>query len=141
MKNTLYIGLAGSAGEAQLPPGADNNVPVVSMQAPDAREENGFTIVAIQLSRTVAHPVSVDIGMYSITAQDPDDYIWQEFQTFTISPNFNSVGFTIEIVDDDIAESNETFGVFITNPVGGVFDLPQNRQQVLHTKVTIIDDD
>ena len=141
LKNSIFIGLAGSSGDAQLPPGADNSKPVISMQAPDAQESNSLTVIAIQLSRTVSHTVSVDIGMYSITAQDPDDYIWQPYHTVTISPGLSSVGFNIEIIDDDIAEDTETFGVFITNPVGGVFDLQQNQQQTLHQEITIIDDD
>ena len=140
--NTLTIASAGNNGEdAELPPGGDGVTPVLTFSTLTVDEYDPTAVFKITLDRPALANTTVDFGVYSLTATDPDDYTWVPYQTIEIPQGDRLKNILIDIIDDHIQEPTEKFGAFITNPVNVDFDLPPSYQQVLTSEVTIRDDD
>ena len=83
--NTITVAIAGNNGEdAELPPGGDGVTPVAIFRGLNVGEETESAIFKVQLDRPALANTTVDFGVYSLTATDPDDYTWVSYQTIEI---------------------------------------------------------
>ncbi|MBF0265260.1 MAG: hypothetical protein HQL46_08305 [Gammaproteobacteria bacterium] len=111
-------------------------LPLLS-HAVDVSESDGITNFTLQLSKPLSVDVSVDYYTKDITAQSPVDFKSSD-GTATIKAGEKSTDIPIEIIDDTNEESNETFNLIITNPIGVKF--PYGVTEISASR-TIVDND
>ena len=98
------------------------------------REDAGFVAVNLSLSKPYERPVTVSWETQSGSAVGVLDYVpWSESVTFAPHETVKTV--QIVILDDTVAESDETFTVRLYDPIGVVLD------DFPSAMVEILDDD
>lgn len=100
----------------------DDGVPSISVTDGSAPEPAGSMGFAVSLSNATVSPVSVDYMTSDVSASAPADYgVTSGTLTFAAGETTKFVDVTI--VDDDLAEGNETLAIALSNSVGGsLFD-------------------
>ncbi|TCC81698.1 Calx-beta domain-containing protein, partial [Pedobacter hiemivivus] len=99
----------------------DNDVASVSISAPAMVNENGGTATfTVTLTGSVQEAVTVNFATANGTASAPGDYLARTGAvTFPAgSANGAVQTFTVDLVDDAFAESNETFSASLTGITG-----------------------
>lgn len=105
----------------------------ISINNLTVNENVGNAVVNVNLSRAAAGPITVNYATQNGTAIAGSDYTTTN-GTLTIPANQTSATIAVPIIDDTIAEPNETFSVNLSNPNGAVL---ANNQGV----VTVTDND
>tara|TARA_R110002111_G_scaffold257026_1_gene324949 strand:- start:92664 stop:99785 length:7122 start_codon:yes stop_codon:yes gene_type:complete len=115
----------------------DDDQASVSIDDVIVDETAGTASLTISLNKPVATTVNIDFGTASQSASDPDDYVAQS-GTLTFNPGEQSKTITIDIVDSDLVEIDETFLVNLTTIQANGANLIFTNNQA---KVTIQDND
>ena len=113
-----------------------NTVPAITLTPASITEGNTGTknlVFTAALSAAVAQAVTVTYTTSAGTATAGTDYT-EATGTITFAANTTTKTFNIVIRGDATAESNETFNVVLSNPVGATIEIGQVRG-------TILDDD
>lgn len=105
--------------------------------APREAGQNHINYFLLQIGAAQSVDASVSYTTRNGTAVAGQDYV-AKTGTATITAGQTSTVIGIEIIGDSIAESDETFMLVISNPVGGIFPAGQTEITATHT---IIDDD
>ncbi|BAY07027.1 FG-GAP-like repeat-containing protein [Calothrix sp. NIES-2098] len=95
---------------------------ILSFSNPEFRiNENGQAIVGVTVTRTGGSngSVSATITLSNGTAIAPNDYNNSPITVNFAAGDTNSKVIQIPIIDDSIAETNETINLTLTNPTGG----------------------
>jgi hypothetical protein len=100
-------------------------------------ESAGVAIVAVERSGGEDGAVSVDYSTSPGSATEGEDYRGMSGTLSWASEDGTPNILMVEILDDQVAEPNETIGLTLSNPQGGVGLDPERGQAVL----TILDDD
>ena len=98
----------------------DDGLPRVSIADASVDEDSGPAEFKVTLSRASGLPVTVGYSTADGTATDPEDYAPAAVRTLTIPAAFTEGSISVAVVDDDIAESSETFTVTLANPTNAV---------------------
>jgi hypothetical protein len=99
---------------------------------PIAEEAGAVTIVDTRL-RGSSGEVTVDYATIPGSATEGDDYTATAGTLTWADGDGADKTFTVEIIDDDLDEGLETFGVELSNPTGGV-EISQPSTTVVHIK-------
>jgi uncharacterized repeat protein (TIGR01451 family) len=114
------------------------NVPLAGLrfQAADHRvaESNGFLTIVVERLGDLASSVSVDVVSRDVSAVAGPDYVGVT-NTLSFGSGVTSRSVDVTIINDRISESDETFELLLTRPVGAVALSP------CVATVTIHDDD
>lgn len=139
-EDTIFMTTKG--GNTQIIPvkGTASNNPELSFQTTSYTigEGGGSITVQVNISNANINSTSVDITSLSLgTATEGSDYTFTSPQTITFPSNSkDSITITIPIIDDNIAEGNETIYFTFDNATNGaVFSIDDT------IKVTIEDND
>ena len=127
LANTLTISIAGSDGEAaKLPPGTDPEIPVATLIGDEVSEGDGHGTFTIRLDSPAPPGTTVEFGIFGITAKEGRDFTFTylPYRVVEIAPGTSEVSVNVSLIDDQVAESAETLGAFLTNPVGVDLDVP-----------------
>ncbi|MBI2257711.1 MAG: T9SS type A sorting domain-containing protein [Flavobacteriia bacterium] len=119
----------------------ENSTPSISFSnpTPSVNENIGTQTITINISPVSSNAESIDVTIEDVTATNGSDYTTNPSSTtFTINipANSSSVSFEVNITDDAIEESNETFTATLLNPSSGLTIIGTN---VL--TLTILDND
>jgi hypothetical protein len=104
---------------------------------PIESDNNYIHYFLLELSSALQNTATVQYQTQNGTAIAGQDYIATS-GTASIIAGQTHVAIAVEILADNITESNETFSLIISNPQGGIF--PTGINQIIATH-TIIDDD
>ena len=127
----------GSPNQAKVTIADDdaNSVPAVGFCfAASSAPESQSPGVAVSLSATSTVPIMVDYRVIGGTATSGSDYTLPQ-GTLTFAPGERAKSIALPIVNDSIAEPNETIRIALFNPVNATLDGIK-----IHT-YTIVDDD
>ena len=121
-KITILLTLFALAGLAAAPAVAKDDPGFVQFRGSSfpVKEEAGEVTVVVKRQRGGTGAVTVDWVSTDGSAEDGEDY---EAATGTLEWADGDRGdrrFTVLILDDDVAEGQETFGVLLLNPTGDV---------------------
>ena len=108
-------------------------LPTVSVTSDSVSETGAQVDLDVTLSASSASVVQVDVVTVDGTATDGQDYTGQAVSTITFNPGETTKPYSIPILDDALAEGDETFTVALSNVSGAT--LGQNGT------VTITDDE
>jgi len=117
-----------------------NTIPTTPSEvdtSPTEGDSNHTNYFLLQIGGVLSSDASVSYTTRDGTAIAGQDYIATS-GTATIKAGETSTVIGVEIIGDDVSESNETFLLAITNPEGGIF--PTGVTEITATR-TIIDDD
>lgn len=98
----------------------NESIPQISIEDKTVNEDDGSISMTVSLSGKIAVPVTFNVNTIDGTAKSDDDYIAIVDQSYTIPAEALSANITLNIIDDDYAEANETFSVAISNVSSGV---------------------
>lgn len=104
---------------------------------PTEGDANHINYFLLQISDTLSVDASVDYTTRDGTATQGEDYIATS-GTAIIKAGDTSTLIGVEIIGDNLSETDETFELVITNPQGGIF--PDGITEIAASR-TIIDDD
>lgn len=107
---------------------------IIHASATDTIERSGTLDVELKLSAPSERPVKINYETLPQTAAVGKDYV-RSSGSVTIMPGDQSATFSIDVVDDDIVEPDETFALLLLSESS----LAKPRPQLLQGK--IIDDD
>jgi hypothetical protein len=139
---TVHLGFSSVFGGAKLGPRSTavltihDNEPVIQFSASTytVRENAGSALIQVKRSGNLATPVTVSYETGNGTAVSPADYAAQT-GTLTFAPGVTLQTFKVPIVNDMLAEGQETLTLFLTGTTGGA--LGPRRSALLN----ITDDD
>jgi hypothetical protein len=121
---TVGLALSGATGGAGIGRGSaeltiQSAEPLVQFAAGRsvARERSGRALIAVRRSGPTQDPVTVEYATSDGTAEAPGDYV-PASGTLSFGPGVVTRSFAVELVDDGAAESDETVGLSLSNPVG-----------------------
>ena len=118
-------------------------LPVLSISDASFAEDAGAVTVTVTLSSASSQTVSVGYKSISDVGQGFDAEHTVDYNvianTLTISAGDTSATIPVTIIDDDIDEGDEAFGVQLLNPTNVVFE--GGHPALLEATVTITDDD
>ena len=103
--------------------------PTVSEGNPASETIDEFTNLTftVTLDKAAGAPITFDWETLSgspYTATPGSDFTAVSINTFTIPANTTSTSFVVKVKKDNIFESNETVGVFVSNVMGGLLAAP-----------------
>lgn len=117
----------------------DNDATTVQFGAATANvnENSGTVTIAVTLSRAAAFPITVNYATSNGTALADSDYT-AAVGTLTFAPGEVSKTFSVNIINDNIFENNETINLTLSNvaPVSVTTSVPGNS-----AILTLVDDD
>lgn len=125
----------GAISNATLTIKDDESSVTISNAAVSVNEAGTNVIITLIRSGALLTPVSVDFTTVNGTATNGLDY-GATNGTLAFAANVGSKTITIPIINDTIVEGNETFGLRISNPQGGV-----QLGATTNETVTIVDND
>ena len=102
-------------------------LPAISLSNATVTEGNAGTVAAVftaTLSAPVNQPVTVSYATSNGTATAGSDYV-QTTGTITFPANTTTQTLTVLVNGDAVVESNETFNVTLSNPVGAILTAPK----------------
>ena len=112
--------------------GRPTTLPNVQLSvAPNPVTENQSTNLTVTLSAPLPDPVTIDLSYEHITTEPRD---FRPIERISIAANTTSASRSLIILDDDVAENNETFRIILQKPDGIELGTPHS------TTVTIEDD-
>ena len=122
--------------------GACGNLPPTISIADVAVAENdasGVAAFTVSLSAASSSTVTVDVMSAdgTATATAPADYTAVLLTTISFAPGETSKPLTVAIVDDTLAEGDETFSLNLSNPVNGVVLDPTATGTIIDDEVVI----
>jgi hypothetical protein len=91
----------------------------------NVNEGDGSLTITVIRSGQIDLPVSIDYSTNNDVAIAGQDYIGVS-GTLNFAAGETSKSFTIQIIDDSIFESTETFNVALSNPIGASLVIPSN---------------
>lgn len=115
----------------------DDEQALFSIADIDVNEADGTAVLTVTLDTPLPVTVTVDFSTSNLTAVSPDDY-QSTSGTLTFLPGELSQTITIDIVDSDLLEIDETFLVTLSNLQSGNANVILGDSQA---EVTIHDDD
>ncbi len=110
--------------------GTDNDQPTLTISNPTVAENGGHAVFTLNLSNPSALPTTVSLALSNGTASNPADYTsglevstdggvtWTPATSATFAPGVTSVQARTPIVDDNLAETTETFTLTATTTAG-----------------------
>jgi hypothetical protein len=115
-----------------------DNDPAPSVQfsssAYTASEIGGMASITVTLSTESGQSVSVDYATSDGTATADDDYL-AAIDTLTFAPGVVTKVFTVTIINDSIADKDETVNLTLSNPDDATLGTPDSAT------LTIVDDE
>lgn len=105
-----------------------------SSNAYQVNEDAGTTTIEVVLSQATGQTVTVHYATSDGTATAPDDYTAAS-GTLTFNPGETSKTFTVTIIDDGLAEGDETVNLALSNPTNAELGAPSTAV------LTIVDND
>lgn len=118
-------------------PDAPTSKDEVKLQVSESDTYSYFMVEFLPLRNTVEDIVSVDYKTIDGTAKSGSDYV-ETYGTLNIYQDESYAIIAVELLDDNIKESNEYFYLQISNPINGSFG---DNVLTLTAVRTIIDDD
>ena len=113
---SLFLLAGGEAAQAQEP--GESTLPTVSVSDAEAYEDDGRMSFEVSLSQPSSEQVTVQLSTSSGTATSGTDFQAASW-TATFGPNWTGpYRVSLAVHDDQEIESDETFTVTLTNPVG-----------------------
>lgn len=99
--------------------------PALSIHGARVNEGKGLTTVSliVSLSTPVSQPVSVSFATLAGTATEGEDYE-KARGVIEFAPGEVSRSIELHIIDDTLPEPDETFSVFLSDPVNATIDVP-----------------
>lgn len=116
---------------------ANVTIPTQQSEVDLTPDENEIAYFLLELSGPLSSAASVSYATRDGTAIAGQDYV-ATTGTATIAAGSTYVAIAVQLLDDSTAESNETFSLAVSNPVGGIFS---NDAIELVAQRTIIDND
>jgi hypothetical protein len=113
----------------------DAGSPTLSVNSATLTEGNSGTKNAtftVQLSSPQAGPVSFDIATANGTATAGSDYVAKSQAGVQIPAGATTQAFSVVVNGDTTYESDETFGVSLSNPIGAVLGYPNGTGKILN---------
>ena len=92
--------------------------PIVSIDSAQVSEANNFVALTISISEPQSSKVSVDFETEDVTAISGQDYVARSLTTVNFAAGQTSKVRYFSILDDTNTESDETFQIRLSNPVG-----------------------
>ncbi|QDT43126.1 Calx-beta domain protein [Gimesia alba] len=132
--NGLNVVLADNQAEITI---IDDDQANLSINDVSVNESAGTATLTFTLDQLLTFPVTVDYTTTNQTATNPDDYFFQS-GSLTFNPNEQSKTITLDIIDDNLSETNEKFLVNLTNIQANGADIVFTDNQA---EITILDDD
>lgn len=115
LSNAVGAGIATAVGIGTI---TDSEpLPVITVTDASAQESAGVLTFDLALSAASTQPVSVDYETLAGSATAGADYVAQAPTTLVIQPGEVSATIDIPLIDDTDIESDETFGLQLSNPV------------------------
>lgn len=113
----------GSLGQYSISGQVVEPPPSLSVSDVTVNEDDGTAVFTVSLSQAVSETVMVDVATVDGAALQYSDYLAAS-QTLTFDPGQTSRSIVVTIIDDGVIESNETFGLQLSNATGGatIFD-------------------
>ncbi|QDT43125.1 50S ribosomal protein L24P [Gimesia alba] len=105
------ISLADDQGEVTI---LDDETATITIDDMTVNENDGTATLTVSLDQPIATVVMVDFATADQTAVGPDDYTSQS-GTLTFNPGIQTQTITIDIIDDILVESDESFFVNLAN--------------------------
>lgn len=133
LPSNATLGDFGSTGTIE----DDDDPPVATINDAQLAEADAGTTdmtFTVSLSEASGLTVTVDFATVDGTAVDPDDYT-DTLDTVTFDPGETTKTITIDVVDDDLDEPNETFDVELSDPTNATLGASSTGTG------TILDDD
>ncbi|WP_339682931.1 Calx-beta domain-containing protein [Gimesia maris] len=115
----------------------DSDQAAISIENVAVNESAGIAEITVSLDKPVSTSVSVDYATSEQSALDVEDYESQS-GTLTFSPGEQTKTITVNIVDSDRVELNETFRINLTNIQAETANVSLSDSQSV---ITILDDD
>lgn len=106
-------------------------------QSPVEKDSNYINYFLLELSAPLEIDATVKYHTRDGTARAGEDYMATS-GVATILAGETSTTIPVEIIGDNVPETNETFSLVITNPTGGNF--PDSNGEIIATH-NILDDD
>tara|TARA_R110002111_G_scaffold144910_2_gene211248 strand:+ start:60150 stop:84038 length:23889 start_codon:yes stop_codon:yes gene_type:complete len=126
--------MADPQGEIEI---RDDDQATISIDDVSVNEDAGFAEISVSLSQAVDTSITVDFYTSNQSAFAGTDFEYSA-GTLTFNPEVLNQKITINLVDNDLVEIDETFRVFLNN-------LQTNNSDVIFVdiigQVTIVDDD
>ena len=130
----FHVVLADTQAEVTI---EDDEQARFSIEDIDVNEADGTAVLNVTLDTPLPVTVTVDFTTSNLTAVSPDDYL-STSGTLTFLPGELSQTITIDIVDSDLLEIDETFLVTLSNLQSGTANIILGDSQA---EVTIHDND
>jgi Calx-beta domain/ASPIC and UnbV/FG-GAP-like repeat len=100
-------------------------------------DASGVAAFTVSLSAASASTVTVDVTSTDGTATAPADYTAVPPTTISFAPGETSKPLPVTIVDDTLAEGDETFSLNLSNPVNGVVVDPTATGTIMDDEVVV----
>jgi hypothetical protein len=109
--------LADDQGQATIE--NDDGTPTLSVDSPTVEESAGSGQFPVTLTPASSDTVTVTYTLADGSAISPDDYTATMNGTLTFDPGVTSQPVLFTVIEDGLAESDETLKVTLSNPTGG----------------------
>ena len=143
LKNTFVVSIAPPGVSVELPAGYGPK-PILYASEQSVNENTGTLEFNITISKAAQEDVSFDIMATNSTVEgqalETKNYRGL-YETVTIPEGQTSYTVSVEIINDDDVEGDETFYMFLHNADGLEFDGHPDFNKSMLVDITIIDDD
>ena len=132
VKSPMNATLGTASGTGTI---VNDDLPTVSVNSPAVKEGNSGTTAltfTLTLSQASAKQVSVLVNTLQGTAKSGNDYVSVGRGTVTFAPGQTTQTFTVQVVGDALAESNEQFQLALRSPVNATLGTASGTGTILN---------